>query len=507
VTHGAAAVGPATEEVDVRQAPLWGMGRVIRLEHPDLWGGLIDLAPDVAPEAQAEALLAELLDSEGEDQIAFRAGRRFVLRIRPEENEDPPPGTRRAAEDFRLDAAKTYLITGGLGGLGLTIAERMVKRGARNLVLAGRSGGSSRARRRVQELEEAGARVVVAQADVSRAGDVERLIGEIRSGLPPLGGIVHAAAVLDDGILLRQDSRRLAAVMAPKAIGAWNLHQQTRELPIDFFLLFSSAASLLGWYGQGTYAAANAFLDALAHHRRAQGLPAVSINWGPWSEIGLTSRLSNARKSRIGNKGVRSLEPAQGLEAIERVLTRSPAQVAVLSIDWSVFLQSSERERQWKLLEGLTTDAQRGPAPSVALGGAFGLRLQDSGAEDRLGLLVAHIRGEVAAILGLPPERSPEPRRGFFDMGMDSLMALELKNRLEASLGRRLPATLAFESPTIESLAVQLLDLVTPPCHVVAPPARAAVAEARDGALDEVLRLSDEELELLIDQEYQRSIL
>ena len=184
----------------------------------------------------------------------------------------------------------TYLITGGLGGLGLLVAQWMVQQGARHLVLLGRGDATSLTREAISALEEAGARVVVARADVAQEEHVAGALVKIHDSIPPLRGIIHAAGVLDDGLLLNQNQERLAAVMAPKVQGAWNLHKLTLSAPLDFFVLFSSLASVLGSPGQGSYAAANSFLDALAHQRRALGLPSLTINWGPWDAVGMVAQ-------------------------------------------------------------------------------------------------------------------------------------------------------------------------------------------------------------------------
>jgi myxalamid-type polyketide synthase MxaB len=198
-----------------------------------------------------------------------------------------------APEESAVRADGSYLITGGLGALGIRVARCLVDQGARHLVLAGRSGPSAEAWEAMEEMRAAGASVREVRADVASPADTARLI-EACQAEAPLRGVVHAAGVLDDGVVDRQTAERFSRVLAPKVYGAWNLHHQTRELPLDFFVLFSSMASVLGSPGQSSYAVANAFLDALAHHRRARGLPGLSINWGPWSEAGMAALLSLA---------------------------------------------------------------------------------------------------------------------------------------------------------------------------------------------------------------------
>ena len=274
VGEQAATVEPV--RVAVAEAPLWGLARVVAQEHPGLQCTVIDLDPIVIP-GELDRLLAELMHPDGEDQLAHRGDQRLAARLVRRNKATAPSNA-----VLRPDG--TYLLTGGLGDLGLLVAGWLVGRGARNVVLLGRSDPGVEAGAVIAELEQGGARVLVARADVTHESELVRALKELQSELPPVCGVIHAAGMLDDGILMNQSWERFAPVLAPKVQGAWNLHRLTRDLPLDFFVLFSSAASLLGSPGQGNYAAANAFLDALAHHRRGLGLPALSINWGPWPD-------------------------------------------------------------------------------------------------------------------------------------------------------------------------------------------------------------------------------
>ena len=254
--------------------------------------------------------------------MALRGGsRRYVARLRPS-------GAGAVAGLVRLREDATYLITGGFGGMGLRVAEWMVGRGARNLVLAGRSGiASEEARACLRRLETAGAQVAAVRADVGREEDVAGLLEEFRRAMPPLRGVVHAAGVFDDRVLMRHDRERFARVLAPKVKGAWNLHRLTREMPLDFFVLFSSAAPYLGLVGLGNYTAANAFLDALAHYRRGRGLPALSVAWGGWTRVGMAGALGERREEQWMSKGLDSLTPDEGLRVLNDLMLRDVAQV------------------------------------------------------------------------------------------------------------------------------------------------------------------------------------
>ncbi|NJR64506.1 MAG: SDR family NAD(P)-dependent oxidoreductase, partial [Leptolyngbyaceae cyanobacterium CRU_2_3] len=257
------------DSLSMTQSPLWGLGRVIALEHPELWGGLIDIDKSDA-EAIATLLLTEIARPTVEPQIAFRNGQRYAARLVHRQAE----AAAIAPVGWRADA--TYLITGGLGGLGLQLATWLVNQGVRHLMLVGRKSASESARQCLKQLEAVGAEIIVVQADIAETEQVARVLARAET-LPPLRGIFHLAGILEDGVLLRQNWTRFAEVMAAKMRGAWLLHTQTQHLDLDYFVLFSSVASLLGSPGQGNYAAANAFLDALAQHRRHQGQAGLSI--------------------------------------------------------------------------------------------------------------------------------------------------------------------------------------------------------------------------------------
>ena len=416
---------------------------------PDLWGGLIDLPPEPA-RGEALAVLAELSRPDAEDQVALRGNARFVARL---------VRRREAAHrSARLRADCTYLITGGLGALGLSSAQWMVRRGARHLALMGRSGASPAAREAIGELERSGAEISVVKADVSREVDVVRALEGIAAAGPPLGGVIYAAGTLEDGIVANQEWAHFTKVMAPKVTGAWNLHRLTVDLPLDFFVTFSSVASVLGSPGQANYAAASAFLDVLAHERRAKGLPGLSINWGPWAESGMAASVDQRHRERLEAMGVDPLTPAQGLHALERLIGQSRPEICVFPVDWRVFARQLPARARTPLLSELLEpgDLESGAGPAAPDQPELQLRLSKALPRERWNLLLKFLQTEVAHVLGLPASRPPEPQDGFFDIGMDSLMAVELKNRLETSLGRTLPVTALFNYSTIDALASYL---------------------------------------------------
>ncbi|HEX9918267.1 MAG TPA: SDR family NAD(P)-dependent oxidoreductase, partial [Pyrinomonadaceae bacterium] len=364
VSRGAQAVNENPVR-DPAGTALWGVGQVIALEHPELGCVQIDLDPDASAGEQAHTLFTEIASSgaEGvgrEDQVGFRGQTRYVARLLRTHAEVAPKGRLTLREDG------SYLITGGLGGLGLRAARLLVERGARHLVLVGRHGADAAAASALRELEQAGARVVVNVANVSDPAEVARILGEMEAceELPPLRGVMHLAGVLDDGSLRRLSRQRFADVMAPKVSGAWHLHEQTANLDLDFFVCFSSVTSLLGTAGQANYAAANAFLDGLASYRRARGLPGLSINWGSWAETGMSARLG--LEEALKRKGEGVIPPGPGISALEFLLMNPPAggNVAVLPADWPRFLE--KQVAVLPLLSRLLKTTQRKSAGGAA---------------------------------------------------------------------------------------------------------------------------------------------
>jgi len=337
--------------------------------------------------------------------------------------------------------------------LGLKVADWLVARGARHLALLGRSAPTDAAAQAVEALRARGAQVLVLRADVSDAGQLAAALNRVRAESAPLGGVIHAAAVLDDGLLLNQTAERFGRAFAPKVLGAWNLHTLTRSERLDFFILFSSASGLLGAPGQANYAAANAYLDALAHHRRAQGLPALSIDWGPWAEAGLAAAQAN-RGQRLATRGIQSLSPRQGLAILDLLLGSATTQAGAMAFNlrqWREFYPKAAGSPLFALLPGEEdATANAGGAPVRAA-------LQKAAPADRRRLLEAHLIQEMAQVLRVDPAHIQRevPLSG---LGFESLMALEFRNRLEASLGLTLPTTLVWGHPTIAALAPHLAE-------------------------------------------------
>ncbi|TSC24494.1 type I polyketide synthase [Corallococcus sp. Z5C101001] len=383
----------------------------------------------------------------------------------------------------------TYLITGGRGALGMEVARWMARQGARHLVLASRSPPSQESQDLAARLAHEGVTVRLERMDVALRPDVDRVLESLRASMPPLRGVIHAAGVLSDGVLRQQDSERLGRVLAPKVAGGWNLHQSTAEDRLDFFVCFSSAAALLGSPGQGLYAAANAFLDALAGARRAQGLPGLSINWGPWAEVGMAAGVGGGQQERWKSHGLGTLPTAQALEVLERLLRQESPQVAVLPMDWARFAREAPHRARAPFLETLT----RGSRPAGEQRPRLLKQLSETPSSERRSLLMTYVRVQVARVLGLGERALIEPRQRLFDLGLDSLTAVELKNTLEGDVSQHLGATLLFNHPTVEALTEHLSGLLGLETEAPAPRETPAHEEL-DAFLDGLDGMSDQEI-------------
>ena len=354
-----------------------------------------------------------------------------------------------SAEGTAMDSDGTYLVTGGLGGLGLEVAQWLIDQGARTLVLVGRSGATGDAVEAVQRLEATGARVEVRRVDIADAEAVTRLGQEMVAELPPLRGIVHAAAVLDDGILGHQTRERFARVFAPKALGAWNLHQMSLDMELDFFVTFSSWAALVGLPGQGSYVAANAYLDALAHHRVDLGLPGLSINWGAWAAVGMAASMADADRQRLADMGVTAFDPEWGTAAMGQLLRQSTAQAAVLAIDWSKWFAYQRWSSEVPFFADLAGEAalRSRAAPATAR-----RDLAAVSPEERRRLVEEELAALAARVLRVPVA-NVDVSRPLVDLGLDSLMTTELFAAIEHTFGKVLPLATLIERPTVAALA------------------------------------------------------
>ena len=350
----------------------------------------------------------------------------------------------------RLADEATYLITGGLGALGLVTAQALAQHGARHLVLTSRRDASDEALQVITRLKQSGVSVEIRQADISVDTELEALLEEITATMPPLRGIVHAAGVLDDAVVSHLSLIKFESVTAGKVGGALALDARLKAFDLDFLVYYSSVAGVLGTPGQANYAAANTMLDALAYSQRARGIPAISIDWGSWSEVGLAAA-KDIRGARIASRGLKPLSPQEGAELLIEILRKEPTQVAAMHLDadqWCVSHPAAARS-------GLLANLMEKSTAAVREGGDFLGRLRLLDGEELRHTLTTWLREQVAAVLRLDVERVPEDKT-LRSLGLDSLMALELRNRLERHLRLRLSATLVWNYPTISAVAAHL---------------------------------------------------
>jgi microcystin synthetase protein McyG len=503
VTRGAQDVVPS-DTLSPLQAMLWGLGRVIALEHPELECVRVDLDPGSdRTDDDIDALVDRLVSAgSDEDQLARRRGRWFGARLVPSAIRP----VRDEAMTFRADAA--YLITGGLAGLGLLVAERMVEHGARNLVLIGRREPGAEARAAIDRLVRGGAEIRVERADVADRASLDRVLASIDPVRAPLRGIVHAAGALDDGALFNQSWDRFRSVLAAKLHGTWHLDAATRGCPLDFFVLFSTSAALLGSPGQANHAAANSFMDALARHRRRQGLPGVSINWGAWSRVGAAARRGVVE--RVAARGVGGIEPAAGLDAFEHALRTGCAQVAVIPIRWDDFLGQAGGpaprffDAYAAPVSVATSRPSSSPQPAAPVRTVARLLSADevfaAAATERPGLVAEFCAGVVADVVGMQSVRATQR---LSELGADSLMAVEIRNRIQRALGATMPLVALLDGTTVNELAGRLVADLEAQRGVIgaAPQADVPVSAAEASELlSQLDGLSEEEMDSLLNR-------
>jgi myxalamid-type polyketide synthase MxaE and MxaD len=469
VTRGAMALDQ-NEAPRLEQSPLWGFGRVILTEHPELWGGLVDLDPGATPQAAAHDLLMEISRADEERQVLLRRNRRFVPVLEPVKIEAAPPPS--------MDPQAAYLIAGGLGGIGLETAGWMVRQGARRLILTARTPIPDRSGwdrigvdhdhfgriAAIRAMEAMGAEVKTAALDMADETQVRNLLETLRhEGWMPIRGVIHAAAVVRDVLLSQMGPDELRAVFRPKVEGGWLIHRMFEDQPLDFMVFFSSMGALLGQTGQGSYAAANVFLDALAHYRCQKGQPAQSINWGSWIGSGLAVTPGGIRAIRtLSLQGIEGITAQKATEAFGKLLNAGYPQTVVTGIDWKQF-----RGRNLLGADLTISSLARSSVAAFSVHASQRASEKVGGIRQALGsveqgpqrreLLEGEIARMLAAVLKMEAAEI-DPEKPFGSLGLDSLTALELKNRCESGMGLTLSATMAWNHPSLRALATHLAD-------------------------------------------------
>ena len=499
VTRGAQAVG-SPHPIEIGQAPLWGLGRTYSTEQPETWGGLIDLDPNRSLEEACESLARLLMLDRGEDQAAIRGSQQFVARVTPE-------SLGQAAQPLRIRADGAYLIAGGLKGLGYEVARWLVREGARHLVILGRTplesgekDGAPGLIDHVRELQGSGAEVCYLAADVSNEEQLSRSLESYRSRGQnlPIVGVVHAASVWQDvtgrglvGPIATMEHRAIDYVMAPKVLGTWLLRQAVRDEPLDFFLMFSAGATIVGSVGQGVYAAANAFLDACAHDMKASGEGrALAINWGPIADVGFGATQEGKTLFDLWERrGIQSLSPSELLEAIAALIPSRYSQIGVMRMDWGLLRRSYAHmlRRPWASLLFEQTAEEEARDLVGELAGML--------PEERMTFLAEHVMAELRIVMGFSDEEPLDVDQGLFELGMDSLLAVELKNRLQSTMRREFPVAAVFEHSNIADLTSYLIrDVLQLEMEEDAD----SLPEMPEDPLDRIAALSEDEVRRML---------
>jgi len=437
------------QHVDPVQACLWGLGRTAAIEYPGIWGGLIDLQLNEDRTPDVDLLAAELLDPDGETQIAISAtNRRHVARL----VKQPLSGLCERQLQVRADAS--YLVTGGLGMLGRSVAKWLISKGAKHLVLTGRKASADAAKELFRAAEACGATVNIVASDTSRDDDLRELMRTISEKFPPLKGVVHSVGVLDDGILAQLDWDRFSRVFEPKVYGSWLLHELTKSLELDFFILQSSLLGVLGSAGQANYSASNSFVDSLAAHRRDTGLPATAINWSAWSGGGLATASGARGEAMWSSLGVKFVSPDLAMDGFDKLMHRDVDQIAVAIADWPTYAAKvgkppflAELVNGHESL-GLSGSALSNDAPTSTL-----VRSNDNAREEVSSRLQQRLMAELGFVDPIDPDRP------LNEIGLDSLRSVTLANNLEDEFGVLISISQLISGPTINQLVDHLSEL------------------------------------------------
>lgn len=416
----------------LEQSTLVGLTKIALLEHPDLQCKIIEM-----DELNTQLMIQELEQTDKENHVIYSSGKRFVPRLTRVKN-------LKTNEDFKIRSQGSYLITGGLGGLGLAVAEWLGDQGAKHIVLVSRKSPDPNTQNFIEQIKsKSQTKIEIISVDISERLAVDALIQKFGKEWPELYGVIHAAGVLDDGAIISQDWSRFEKVFAPKVLGGWNLHQATLEKKLDFFVLFSSIASVIGSLGQSNYASANTFLDELSHFRQKKGLPSLSISWGPWAEIGMAAKLAEKQQSF----GYTPMKPSDAIAAFKMALQQSQPHLLIANVDWKKLFDKLPAEIP------LITVFKPSEKKSTEVSPIF-QNLIIALPNQRNEMLRKYLRQTVRKVLGLSDDATINDDLGFFTLGLDSIMAIDLKNKLQMDLGNiyQLPTTFSFDYPKISEI-------------------------------------------------------
>ena len=441
------------------QSMAWGVGRVLSVESPEIYRALIDLDPALSPEAAASDLLVEILSGNKEDQVVYRGGQRFVPRLQHSHLRSSAAPTS-TFTGLREDSA--YLLVGGLGGVGLRLARWAAEQCAGHLVLLSRTGLGKKAGvfaeerlQAVEAIQKLGVKVTIVEGDVASATEMKALFHRFGRDLPVLRGIFHAATEVNGAVLAEMTDSQIEGMLRVKVSGALMLHELSQAMPLDFFLAFSSTTSVLGARGMAHYAAANQFLDSFAHYRRASGLPMLSVNWGAWDVMRL---VTPENRNSLKEAGMLPMSSEKLLQRMGELVASPRAQVMIADIDWQTLKPLFEVNRDRPLLElmgGAPSKRESTVASAIPAQSSLHATL-DLSPENRKKYIEAFVVEQAARVLGYRADESLPMDAALIDIGLDSLMAVDLKNRLQIALGQELSPTVIFDYPTVFEIAGML---------------------------------------------------
>ena len=441
----------------ITQAPIWGLGRSLAMEIPQLWGGLIDIDGEFSATDAAKELFAQIYEQDEESQIALRDGERFVARLVPSQKT-----TINIQNTLNLHSQATYVITGGLGYLGLNTARWMVEKGARNIVLVGRNKAGTNAQEAIAQLEHLGAHILVVQADISIQTDVMKIFEKIKAFYPPIKGIFHAAGVAEFQPLQNITPELIKSILAPKVLGTWNLHQMTLGMELDFFVCISSIASVWGSEGLANYAAASHFLDIFASYRQSFKLPALTVNVGALSGGGMHHHQDFTKAEKLLDQiGLKYYSPEKLLQNLELSLETKAQQQIIIDIDWSTFKPIYELRKRRTLLQEIEVHSPK-PSPKLAASGEILQQLNQVSTNQQYELLINYLLAQISQVLKITNQLKLNPEKNLMELGIDSLMAMELRNNVQQNLGVEIPIITLIKGTTIANLATELTKLLRP---------------------------------------------
>ena len=432
---------------------------------------------------------------EGERELAFRDGKSwspYLAQLK-----------QTASEPYKIDADATYIIIGGLGGLGQLITKNLVERGARDIALCGRNPADALALKSIDQLRQRGANIIVKQIDACNYHAMHEWLNALNKN-KPIGGVIYLAGQIHDGMIANQTWDQFAKVLPAKTIGISNIDQISRAFDLDFFIAFSSLASITGSPGQANYVAANTFVDGLMNLRRAKGFPGNSINWGPWEEAGMAHRLNESQVSRLLDLGIMPLSTSVALEAFNQIGSNSPAQIGIMQMDWKLFVEHFPNAKSNAFYDEITSQLQFDAVASKSNKPFKKEKTSNwldtliaTASNQREKLLIKLLEAGVNSVIGADENEVIGLRKPLFDLGLDSLTAVELKNRIERNLNCALSPTLLFDYPTLEALSEHLKSLL-PEVFDSAPASVNTIPEPSKNISDKLDEMSEDELELLL---------